>query len=108
MLAKQTGKAPFDLPQSILDAARSAHPEQVPLDFLADADTTGGSSGSPVLNGRGELVGLNFDRPWENVAGDFGYDAAVARNISVDIRFLLWLLQDVEHADGLLKELCVK
>jgi len=108
MLAKQTGKAPFDLPQSILDAARSAHPEQVPLDFLADADTTGGSSGSPVLNGRGELVGLNFDRPWENVAGDFGYDAAVARNISVDIRFLLWLLKDVEHADGLLKELCVK
>jgi hypothetical protein len=106
MLAKHTGKPPFDLPQSLLDAAKTVRPEQIPLDFLADADTTGGSSGSPVLNGRGELVGLNFDRPWENVAGDFGYDPEVSRNISVDIRFFLWMLQDVEHADALLKELC--
>ena len=44
----------------------------MPVDFLADADTTGGNSGSPVVNGRGELVGVNFDRVWENVANDFG------------------------------------
>ena len=54
---------------------------------------------------RGRLVGVNFDRVWENVAGDFGFDPAVSRNISVDIRYLLWMLRDVEHADGLLREL---
>ena len=108
MLEKYTGRAPFDLPKVILAAARDTRPEQVPLNFLSDADTTGGNSGSPVINGRGELVGLNFDRPWENVASDFGYDPEVARNISVDVRFLLWLLENVHHADGLLKELCVK
>jgi len=63
--------------------------------FLADADTTGGNSGSPVLNGRGELVGVNFDRVWENVANDFGYNPDVARNISVDVRYMLWLLDEV-------------
>jgi hypothetical protein len=60
-----------------------------------------------VINGRGELVGLNFDRPWENVANDFGYNPAVARNISVDIRFLMWLFE-VQHADGILRELSGK
>jgi hypothetical protein len=107
MIEKHTGKEPFALPEFVLQAARGRHPEQVPLNFLADADTTGGNSGSPVINGRGELVGLNFDRPWENVANDFGYNPAVARNISVDIRFLLWLLE-VQHADGILRELSGK
>lgn len=79
----------------------------MPLDFLADADTTGGNSGSPTVNGRGELVGLNFDRVWENVSNDFGYNPDVARNVNVDIRFFLWLLKDVDHADGILKELGV-
>ena len=107
MLEKHTGEEPFVLPQFILEAARKTRPEQVPLNFLADADTTGGNSGSPVINGRGELVGLNFDRPWENVANDFGYNAEVARNISVDIRFLLWLLHDVQRADAILRELAI-
>ena len=80
----------------------------VPVDFLADADRTGGNSGSPVVNGRGELVGVNFDRVWENVANDFGYNEAVARNVSVDVRYLLWILDRVEHADSLLKELGVR
>jgi len=105
MIEKSTGRAPFDLPPGLLDAAKGVQPERIPVDFLADADTTGGNSGSPVLNGRGEIVGLNFDRPWENVASDFGYNPEVARNISVDIRFFLWLLENVEHTDGLLKEL---
>ncbi|MBI5283249.1 MAG: S46 family peptidase [Candidatus Solibacter usitatus] len=105
MLEKHTGVEPFDLPQAVVDAARTIDAAKVPLNFLADADTTGGNSGSPTVNGRGELVGLNFDRVWENVANDFGYNPAVARNISVDIRFLLWLLKDVEKADNLLREL---
>ena len=105
MIEKHTGEEPFAVPQFILDAAKKVQTDQIPLDFLADADTTGGNSGSPVVNGRGELVGLNFDRPWENVANDFGYNPAVARNISVDIRFLLWLLEDVQKADFVLREL---
>ena len=70
-----------------------------------DADYLAQNSGSPVVDGRGRLVGVNFDRVWENVAGDFGFDPAVSRNISVDIRYLLWQLDRVEHADGLLREL---
>jgi Peptidase S46 len=108
MLEKHTGQEPFVVPQFIEDAAKNYTNAPVYLDFLADADTTGGNSGSPVVNGRGELVGLNFDRVWENVANDFGYNADVARNISVDIRFFIWLLRDVQHADGILDELGLK
>lgn len=108
MVEKHTGEEPFSVPQVVLDAAARIDSRKIPLNFLSNADTTGGNSGSPVLNGKGELVGLNFDRTWENVANDFGYNPEVARNISVDIRFLRWLLSDVEHADGLLGELGLK
>jgi hypothetical protein len=106
MIEKRSGQEGFSIPTFVLDAARLVRPEQIPLDFLADADTTGGNSGSPVINGRGELVGLNFDRVWENVANDFGYNPDVARNVSVDIRFLTWLLE-VQKADSVLKELAL-
>ncbi|HEY3440584.1 MAG TPA: S46 family peptidase [Paludibaculum sp.] len=105
MLEKHTGEEPFAVPPAVLNAAARLDASKMPLNFLADADTTGGNSGSPVVNGRGELVGLNFDRVWENVANDFGYNPEVARNVNVDVRFLLWLLRDVEKADGLLGEL---
>jgi hypothetical protein len=105
MLEKNTSAEPFAVPPFLVEAAGKTKPQEIPLDFLADADTTGGNSGSPVINARGELVGLNFDRVWENVANDFGYNPTVARNISVDIRFFLWLLHDVQHADWIWKEL---
>jgi hypothetical protein len=105
MLEKDTGQEPFHVPASVRAAAARVDPAKVPLNFLADADTTGGNSGSPTVNGRGELVGLNFDRVWENVANDFGYNPDIARNVNVDIRFFLWLLKDVEKADNLLREL---
>ena len=105
MLDKHTGEDPFAVPPAVLNAAARIDAAKMPLNFLADADTTGGNSGSPVVNGRGELVGLNFDRVWENVANDFGYNPEVARNVNVDVRFLLWLLRDVEKAEGLLGEL---
>lgn len=108
MLEKNTGEEPFAVPPQVLNAAARIDAAKMPLDFLADADTTGGNSGSPVINGRGELVGLNFDRVWENVANDFGYNPDVARNVNVDVRFLLWLLRDVEKADSLLGELGVR
>jgi hypothetical protein len=108
MLEKHTGEEPFAVPASVLAAAAKTDASKVPLNFLADADTTGGNSGSPTVNGRGELVGLNFDRVWENVANDFGYNPEIARNVNVDIRFFLWLLQEVEHATNILDELGVK
>jgi hypothetical protein len=116
MIEKHTGEDPFDVPARVREAFaagragrwKDARLGQVPLCFLADADTTGGNSGSPTVNGRGELVGLNFDRVWENVANDFGYNPEIARNVNVDIRFFLWLLDEVENADPILKELKIR
>ena len=107
-VAKHTGLAPFDLPVPVREAfaarrfGRWKDPAlgQVPIDLLSDCDTTGGNSGSPTIDGRGRLVGVNFDRVWENVANDFGYNPAVARNVSADVRFLLWNLDVVENASG--------
>jgi hypothetical protein len=115
-IEKHTGKDPFDLPQTVRDLAAEgkktywSDPElgDIPICFLSNADTTGGNSGSPVINGKGELVGLNFDRVWENVAGDFGYSPERSRNISADVRYMLWLLDDVIDAGTLLTELGVE
>ncbi len=104
-LAKHTGEEPFDLPQRVRQVAETGNHGAVPVDFLADCDTTGGNSGSPVINAKGQLVGVNFDRVWENVANDFGYNPEVARNVSADVRYLLWLLTAVERAPGLVGEL---
>jgi hypothetical protein len=114
-LEKHTGEEPFDLPEVVRAAAAMARESRwadprlgdVPIGFLADGDTTGGNSGSPVVNGRGELVGLNFDRVWENVANDFGFNPEIARNVSVDIRYMLWNLEVIERATELLAELGV-
>ncbi|HYI10189.1 MAG TPA: S46 family peptidase [Thermoanaerobaculia bacterium] len=106
VVEKHTNEEPFDVPDRILAAARES--DDVPVNFLGDADTTGGNSGSPTVNGRGELVGVNFDRVWENVANDFAYNPEIARNVNADIRYTLWLLERVEKATELLKELGVK
>ena len=105
MVAKHTGEPPFDLPKKVLDAAATEKSQNVPLCLLTNGDTTGGSSGSSILNGEGKLVSVNFDRVWENIAGDFGWTSRYSRNISVDTRFLIWLLQKVEKADALVAEL---
>src|SRR5205085_3924711 len=73
----------------------------VPIDFLSNADTTGGNSGSPAVNGKGELVGLNFDRVWENVAGDFGWNPERSRNVMVDVRYALWLIASLDGAPAI-------
>jgi hypothetical protein len=116
LVAKHTGEAPFVAPEKVLATAKAgrlgawadAKLKDVPVAFLADADTTGGNSGSPTVDGEGRLVGVNFDRVWENVANDFGFNPEVARNISVDVRFVLWMLDQVEDADALLRELGVR
>lgn len=114
-VTKHTGEWPFELPMPVREKAPNAKNSywadpglgDVPVCFLSNADTTGGNSGSPMLNGRGELVALNFDRVWENIAGDFGYSTERSRNIGVDIRYMLWLLDRVEDAGVLLRELGV-
>jgi Peptidase S46 len=112
LLQKHTGAEPFDVPQKVRDAAqkkgqrwRDRRLGDVPVDFLSDCDTTGGNSGSPTIDAQGRLVGVNFDRVWENVANDFGYNPAIARNVNADARYLLWLLDEVEGAGWLLKEM---
>lgn len=115
VVEKHTAEAPFAVPSAVLHAAENGKPGRwrdpllgdVAVNFLASGDTTGGNSGSPVLNGYGELVGLNFDRVWENVANDFGYNPDIARNVSVDIRYMLWTLEEIEGATELLAELGV-
>jgi hypothetical protein len=116
LVKKHTGVAPFDVPEPIRRAFAEKrfgrfvdkNLKEVPVDFLADCDTTGGNSGSPTIDSKGRLVGVNFDRVWENVANDFGYNPAVARNVNADVRYLLWLLEEVEKAPGLVQELGAK
>jgi len=68
-------------------------------------DTTGGNSGSPVLNSRGELVGLNFDRAFEATINDFAWNESYSRSIGIDIRYVLWLLDEYASAGYLLQEM---
>lgn len=75
------------------------------VNFLTDNDITGGNSGSPVLNGSGELIGLAFDGNRESMAGDFWFHPDLARTVSVDIRFVLWIIERYAGADNLLAEI---
>ncbi|PRQ08823.1 S46 family peptidase [Enhygromyxa salina] len=114
-VAKHRDAGEFDLPDAVLEQAKTATASRwidaelgdVPIAFLADCDTTGGNSGSPVINGKGELVGFNFDRVWENVAGDYLWRASHSRNVIADARYLYWMLDEVEGAGHLLTELGV-
>ena len=73
--------------------------------FVASNHTTGGNSGSPVLNANGELVGVNFDRCWEGTMSDLMYDPNVCRNISIDIRYMLFIVDKYAGAGYLLDEM---
>jgi hypothetical protein len=116
LAVKATGEEPFDAPEAALekiaarDLGRFEDPglEDVPVCFLSNADTTGGNSGSPALDGKGRLVGLNFDRVYENIAGDYGYNPELSRNIMVEVRSILWYLDKVLGAEHLLKEMGVR
>jgi len=114
MVAKNTGKEPFNAPPRLLAAAvqgpRSRFAEaslgDVPVDFLSDLHITNGNSGSATLNAKGELVGLAFDGTFESVASDWVF-SPTTRSIHVDLRYVLFLLKEVEHAQELLGELGV-
>ena len=79
--------------------------EDIPVAFLYNLDTTGGNSGSPVMNADGELVGVNFDRAFGATINDFAWNADYSRSIGVDIRFVLWNLKNVIGDQRLLSEL---
>ena len=78
------------------------------LCFLTSNDITGGNSGSPIFNGKGELIGLAFDGNWDSLSSDIFFDSKLARCIGVDIRYMLYLMDKWGHADRLLEELGVK
>jgi hypothetical protein len=78
---------------------------KLPVCCISDNDITGGHSGSPVINGSGELIGLAFDGNWEAMSGDIAYDSEYKRTISVDIRYVLFIIDKYAGAGHLLKEM---
>ena len=113
IVEKNTGQVPFDAPKPLLDAiakgdfAGTEDPvlKTQTVNFLTNLDTTGGNSGSPVLNARGELIGLNFDSNWESVSASWMFDPRYKRAVHVDMRYLRWLMGKVYPAPHLLKEM---
>ena len=87
------------------DFGRYAVDGDVPVCFIANNHTTGGNSGSPVLNAEGHLIGVNFDRAWEGVASDIMYNPKQSRNISLDIRYVLFLIDKFAGAGYLIDEM---
>jgi hypothetical protein len=113
VLAKNSGEFPFDLDGKVIAAANNKDyasyvaPElnDVPVNFLTSNDSTGGNSGSPVLNSRGELVGVLFDGNYESLSSDFFFRPDITRSINVDIRYILFIADKVNQAGNVLKEL---
>ncbi|MGA6149616.1 MULTISPECIES: S46 family peptidase [unclassified Stenotrophomonas] len=113
IVAKETGADPFDSPKALLDAVKAKRYGgledkrigSVPVNFLSNLDITGGNSGSPVLDANGKLVGLAFDGNWESVSSNWVFDPVMTRMISVDSRYMQWIMQEVAPAPQLLKEL---
>ncbi|HEX3142920.1 MAG TPA: S46 family peptidase [Pyrinomonadaceae bacterium] len=116
VIEKDTGREPFDAPEKLkqLYRARDFGPyatpdgKNVPVDFLSTNDIIGGNSGSPIMNGRGEQIGIVFDGNFEGLGNDFFYNDAKGRTISVDIRYVLFILDKFGGAGYLLKELDLK
>ena len=106
------GDYEFDLPERLLELEESKeygdyaneHGE-LPVCFIASNHTSGGNSGSPAINGRGELIGLNFDRVWEGTMSDYNFDERICRNIMVDIRYVLFIDDKFAGASHLVDEM---
>lgn len=111
---KDTGRAPFDSPARLRDLWQRkdygvyAVNGSVPVNFLSTNDIIGGNSGSPVMNGRGELVGIAFDGNYEGLGNDFFFNPALGRTISVDIRYVLFITDKYAGAGWILKEMDIK
>jgi hypothetical protein len=116
VVEKDLGREPFDAPEKLKQLYRTrdfgpyATPDgqNVPVDFLSTTDIIGGNSGSPIMNGRGEQVGIIFDGNYEGLGNDFFYNDAKGRAISVDIRYVLFIADKFGGAGYILKELDIK
>ncbi|MGH9458310.1 MAG: S46 family peptidase [Thermoanaerobaculia bacterium] len=116
ILEKETGEGEFDSPDRLLELVRAdrfgpyADPDlgTLPVDFLSTCDITNGNSGSATLNGRGELVGLAFDGNYEAMGSDYVFDEELQRAIHVDARYMLWVMDAIDGADDLLREMGVE
>ncbi|MCQ2115386.1 MAG: S46 family peptidase [Bacteroidales bacterium] len=95
----------YNIPQVLRDIYARGGFENVPVCFLANNHTTGGNSGSPVINADGNLIGLNFDRVWEGTMSDISFDPEICRNISLDINYALFIIKEIGHADHLINEM---
>ncbi|MFC1628349.1 S46 family peptidase, partial [Gemmatimonadota bacterium] len=100
VMEKETGEGEFIVPEILArawqerDFGRWADPSgDVPVNFLTNCDTTGGNSGSPLMNAQGELIGINFDRVWEATANDYNFDPEFGRNISVHMHYILFICE---------------
>lgn len=110
----KVGDEEFEAPQKLIDlynkkdygvyADKAGH---MPVNFLTDHDITGGNSGSPVLNGKGELIGLAFDGNIEAMAGDVIYDPKLQRTINVDIRYVLFIIDKFADAKHIVDEMTI-
>jgi hypothetical protein len=108
------GDYEFDLPKRLLDLNQKkefgrygSSKGYMPVCFLTTNDITGGNSGSPVLNGNGELIGLAFDGNWESMSGDIAYEPELQRTIVVDIRYVLWTMDIFSGAKHLVDEMTI-
>lgn len=115
VIEKNTGKEPFNNPERLLEvynrkdfgAYVDKNINDVPVNFLTDNHSTGGNSGSPVLNGKGELIGLLFDGNYEAMYSDYYFDPDITRSINVDIRYVLFITEKVDKALNVLQELTI-
>ena len=111
--AKATGEGEFNAPKAQLDAIKAkdfgkyVDPvlKSVPVAYLATLDITGGNSGSAALNSKGEWIGLAFDGTLDSIISDWDFNQAMTRDMQVDLRYILWNMKHVDHADNLLKEM---
>ncbi len=106
------GDYEFDVPQKLIDLYNTKNYGQyadangkIPVCFLGTNHTTGGNSGSPALDAHGNLIGLNFDRVWEGTMSDYNYDADICRNIMVDLRYVLFIVDKYAGATHLVNEM---
>ncbi|TXK75638.1 S46 family peptidase [Mesonia sp. K4-1] len=105
------GDYEFDVPQKLLDLidnkdyGQYAENGKMPVNFIGTNHTTGGNSGSPVIDAQGNLIGLNFDRVWEGTMSDIYYDPSISRNIMVDARYILFIIDKYAGATHLIDEM---
>jgi len=105
------GDYEFDVPAKLRelyekkDYGRYGIKGKMPVCLIASNHTTGGNSGSPVMNANGELIGLNFDRVWEGTMSDLNYDPEICRNVMVDIRYVMFIIDKFAGAQNLVKEI---